>query len=412
LRVFFILFGTPCACYRNLSGKQYSRATSRVSRGKSANQYYDDLKQKNGPLWSWQNNQALSIILAKFGIRRTIMNQQTKGQSAIIVWLVIVCVMVFAMVAIGGITRLTGSGLSMVDWRPIMGVIPPITEQAWLDTFAMYQQFPEYQKLNQGMTLEGFKQIFFWEYFHRILGRSVGLVFLFPFCFFWITKRLDTALTKKLLVAFMLGGLQGLMGWYMVMSGLVDKPHVSHYRLAAHLSLAFIIIGYISWIILDVMRPSKVHFSQGRWLAIGLLVLVCLQIVYGAFTAGTHAGFVYNTFPKMHDQWVADQVFAMSPLWINFLESHATIQFIHRVLGTVVLAGTFVFWLVGKNNQTPKQRKWSMILFLTVLAQYGLGVYTLVMVVPIAAASMHQMFACVVFLSSIILLHTYSRESA
>jgi cytochrome c oxidase assembly protein subunit 15 len=190
---------------------------------------------------------------------------------------------------------------------------------------------------------------------------------------------------------------------------LVDEPRVSHYRLAAHLSIAFIIIAYISWIILDIKTSSIRCYSEWRRIAIAIAILVGIQIIYGAFTAGTHAGIGYNTFPKMHDQWIADSVFSMSPLWLNLFESHATIQFMHRLLGSLLLLGALFFWLIGRGRQTPRQRKWSFILLITVLLQYALGVYTLVKVVPIAAASIHQMFACAVLLAVTALIHSYSR---
>ncbi|MCL4151625.1 UNVERIFIED_CONTAM: hypothetical protein GTU68_039752, partial [Idotea baltica] len=211
----------------------------------------------------------------------------------IIRWLSSVCFLVFAIVFVGGITRLTDSGLSMVDWKPIMGILPPITETDWIKTFVKYQQFPEFKLLNHSMKLDEFKSIFFWEYIHRILGRIIGLVLLLPFLALLVTKRLNSRWNKKLFIAVILVALQGLMGWFMVKSGLVDIPYVSHYRLAAHLSLAFLIYGYLLWLIMD-LRHQRVLVSSGisnlKRFSTSLVILVALQVVYGAFVAKLKAG--------------------------------------------------------------------------------------------------------------------------
>ncbi len=306
----------------------------------------------------------------------------------------------------------------MVDWRPIMGVIPPLTEQAWLETFAQYQQYPEYLKLNQGMTLDAFKGIFYWEYLHRLLGRTVGLVFFVPFCVFWLRKKLDKPLRNKLWFAFILGGLQGLMGWYMVMSGLIDEPRVSHFRLAAHLLLAFLIISWLFWVILDLNvtekktpvgdKNTQVSGFYGWYFAWGILAVIVIQIVYGAFTAGTHAGIGYNTFPKMHDRWIAEAVFAGPSWWNELLNGHATIQFMHRWIGTLLLGVVIVlWWLAGRPGNTTQKRNSLSWLLGAVVIQYLLGVYTLIKIVPIAVASIHQAGACIVLLAGIYTLHCY-----
>jgi len=238
------------------------------------------------------------------------------------VWLAFVCLVLIAMITVGGATRLTHSGLSMVDWKPLSGVIPPVTVLEWQAEFEQYKQYPEYQKLNQGMSLEEFKGIFYWEYSHRVLGRGIGLIFFIPFVFFWWTQSVDRKYLPRLVGALILGGSQGLMGWYMVKSGLVDLPRVSHYRLAAHLSLAMLILGYLFWLVLDLSSTSRERVTSllRKWV-MGLVVLLSLQIVYGAFTAGLRAGLGFNTYPLMGQQLLADAATTIQPLWINFFEN-------------------------------------------------------------------------------------------
>lgn len=334
------------------------------------------------------------------------MSQTASPYRAIILWLLVVCALIVLMVVVGGLTRLTNSGLSMVDWRPIMGVLPPLSETEWLKVFAIYQQYPEYIQRNQGMSLDDFKSIFYWEYGHRLLGRLLGLIFLIPFLVFWIRKQLDKSLVKKLGFAFVLGGLQGLMGWYMVMSGLVDEPRVSQYRLAAHLGLALMVLAYLFWIVLDLRQKTYTSDVSAldqpglRKLILFTTVLFVLQILFGALTAGLHAGWGYNTFPTMNGQWVASAVGELSPLWLNLFESSASVQFSHRLLGSLLLVVTFIAWL----NVFRKPISWSQkaslhLLFFSLIIQYGLGVYTLVNVVPLVGASLHQTVACLVLLA-------------
>ena len=245
----------------------------------------------------------------------------------VIWWLMVVYAMVATMVLIGGITRLTGSGLSMVTWEPVMGLLPPTSDEAWRALFAQYQASPQFQQINHWMTLPDFKQIFFWEYVHRVFGRLIGLVFFFPWLVFTLRGMLRGRLALRAFVAFVLGGLQGLLGWYMVKSGLVDIPAVSHYRLAAHLSLAFFIGGYVLWLLLDLRdrqprRPNTSLASMGRW----FLGLTCLQIVFGAFMAGTRAGYLYQTFPDMNGVMVPQNWLDLSPIWVNFVENHRIVD--------------------------------------------------------------------------------------
>ncbi|MCK5916888.1 MAG: COX15/CtaA family protein, partial [Cocleimonas sp.] len=261
-----------------------------------------------------------------------------KNERIIALWLFICCVTIFLMVILGGLTRLTGSGLSMVDWAPIMGIFPPLNQAEWLETFQRYQLFPEYKINNQMMDLAGFKSIYWFEYSHRILGRFIGLLFFFPMLFFFLKGWVKPSLKPKLIAMFILGGLQGLLGWYMVKSGLVDNPHVSQYRLVAHLGLALFVYAYILWIALGLFfqtndqknKPISVRCLKPYALFLSLLVFTTL--LSGGFVAGLKAGHVFNTFPLMNGQLVPDGLFAMEPIWLNFFENIMTVQFDHRVL--------------------------------------------------------------------------------
>ena len=243
-----------------------------------------------------------------------------KENISVIVWLLSGCLLIFTMVIVGGITRLTGSGLSMVDWKLFAGSIPPINNQQWVDTFELYKQFPEFQKQNYMFTLEEFKNIFFWEYIHRLLGRLIGLVFIIPFIYFLIKKRLSKKLTLQCTVLLFMGASQGAIGWWMVKSGLVNNPDVSHFRLATHLITAFLTFSYTFWVALSLIYPNKSHQNKIlHKLSFILMIVVVIQIIYGAFVAGLGAGKVYNTWPKMNNDWIAESVYAMTPFWSNFL---------------------------------------------------------------------------------------------
>jgi cytochrome c oxidase assembly protein subunit 15 len=303
------------------------------------------------------------------------------------------------MVFIGGITRLTDSGLSMVNWRPLMGAIPPLNEMEWMKVFNAYKAYPEYKIINQGMSLSEFKMIFFWEYFHRLFGRLIGLVFFIPYVYFLVTKKLTKSLNRKVLVAFVLGGLQGLMGWYMVMSGLVNRPDVSHFRLAAHLGLAFAIIGYIYWLVLE-LKYNKFENVKAKKLSLSIkvfFIVLCVQIIYGAFVAGLDAGLTYNTFPKMGQNWLPRDSMFMSPTWINFFENSGTVQFIHRTFGWILFFLGMGLLYKSRNIDDFMQKKSIHFLSIGLIAQLMLGVITLVMVIPVSVASMHQVGACFLF---------------
>lgn len=317
------------------------------------------------------------------------------------VWLGMVCLLIFSMVIVGGVTRLTHSGLSIVEWKPLMGAIPPMNEEAWNETFDKYKQFPEYKIMNRHMDLSDFKFIFYWEYFHRLLGRMIGVIYLFPFLYFYFKKYFDKVLSIKLLIGFFLGGLQGLLGWFMVKSGLVDNPSVSHYRLAAHLGLAFGIAAYLFWNILEILyekeKFDKPHsrFKQSLFITGG----ICLQIVYGAFTAGKKAGFGFNTFPKMDDSWLPDAVFSIQPAWLNFLETNAAIQFTHRLIAWILIIFIPLFlWKIQKELNNLQKRAMSFLLA-ALLIQFCLGVFTILFITDyeVVLPAIHQAGAFILF---------------
>ena len=333
------------------------------------------------------------------------------------IWLRCVCISVVIILVVGGITRLTGSGLSMVDWRPIGGILPPITDVQWNEVFEMYQASPEYQKVNKGMGLEDFKFIFFWEYLHRILGRIVGLLCLVPYLWFLIRGKLSGTLKVKGFLLIFLVIAQGLMGWYMVKSGLVNNPEVSHYRLAAHLSLAFSVFGLAWWMLLDLEQKDGVEMSNSarslrRWI-LGFLVLLCLQIAYGAFVSGMKAGYGFNTFPKMGEEWKPDALFGLVPFWKNLVEDKFSVQFIHRWMGTVLTLG-----LLGVGVRAirsgflsgiqSRRMKWVMGL---VSVQFLLGVTTILLIVEyqVSLPVIHQLVALFLFAALLGLVHSLTK---
>lgn len=324
---------------------------------------------------------------------------------AIIVWLWLLFATVLLMTLIGGITRLTGSGLSMVDWRPLMGAFPPIGDEAWHRVFDAYKTSPQYRDVNAWMTLADFERIFFWEYVHRLLGRLIGLVAFVPWLVFAWRGRIEGWLSRRIVVAIALGGAQGLLGWYMVKSGLVDVPRVSHLRLAAHLALAFTISQWILWMLLDLhfgrTRPSFAGIQ--KWTS-GLLVLAGLQIVYGAFMAGTHAGVLFPSFPDMNGGYRPGPFFPLDSLWQNLLYSPVAIHYVHRALGFGLLVASGAAWLALRH--TPLRPSWVRHQFgLVVLAQFVLGAFTALYQVPLPLAVAHQAGAFVMLCSASLLAH-------
>ena len=332
------------------------------------------------------------------------------ARRQIATWLFSVCVLIFAMVVLGGVTRLTRSGLSMVEWAPIMGIIPPLTEQAWLETFAKYQAFPEYKHINQGMDLAGFKSIFWFEYAHRVLGRLIGFAFFVPFVVFWLRGKLTRALAPKLAAMFILGGLQGLLGWFMVKSGLVDVPHVSQYRLTAHLSLAIAIYGYMFWVALGLVLPPNAYAGRStsdriRPYAIALMVLIGIMIVSGGFVAGTKAGYAYNTFPLMDGAWFPAGLYAATPWYHNLFEQHTTVQFNHRMLAYLITVAVIALTIIVHRTTAQESIRYAIYgVFAAMVIQVTLGISTLLshMAVPIAAA--HQGGALIFLTATTILM--------
>jgi heme a synthase len=320
-------------------------------------------------------------------------------------WLLAVAGMVFAMVVIGGLTRLTESGLSIVEWKPATGWLPPLTHAQWEAEFRAYQAYPEYQKVNFGMSLEEFQGIYWLEYLHRLWGRLIGLAFALPFIVFLAKGWLDRPLAWKLAGAFVLGGLQGVLGWYMVKSGLVDRPDVSQYRLAAHLGLALVIYGYLFWVALALLKPSgEAHPAAApvRWAyglrAIGVGALVLVTMVSGAFVAGLDAGHAYNTFPLMDGDLIPAHLFASTPPWRSVFEDITTVQFVHRVLATVTLLSVIGFRLSLRSSALSPAAQWATSLAAGwVVVQFALGVATLLSFVALPLAALHQASAVVLW---------------
>lgn len=336
----------------------------------------------------------------------------------IALWLIACAAVIFGMILLGGVTRLTGSGLSMVEWRPLMGIIPPLTEADWQAVFDKYRQFPEYQQINRGMTLDAFKVIFMYEYLHRVLGRLIGLLFFVPLVFFAIRGMIRPGMFPRLLLLFVLGGCQGLLGWYMVQSGLVDRPSVSQYRLAAHLGLAVAIYGFMLWVILDLWRQPEqaardnTHRSAlGAW-ALSLVALVYLMILSGALVAGTHAGFAYSTWPKMGPTFIPSGLYATDPAWLAAFEDITTIQFNHRMFAYALALLLTVFSVLTLRRESQPRIRWAALAVLAaLLLQLILGISTLLLHVPIPLAAAHQGGAVLLFSTVIFLAHTLLRRA-
>jgi len=346
-------------------------------------------------------------------------------------WLLACCALVFAMVVVGGITRLTHSGLSIVEWQPLVGAVPPLNERQWEETFGRYKLTPEFRLSNHDMTLEGFKSIFWWEYVHRLLGRFVGAVFLLPFVYFLWRGSIAPPLAWKLAGIFVLGGLQGALGWYMVKSGLVDDPRVSPVRLAAHLGLALLIYAAMLWIALELLRvPLRGNRGQtplsaaqnaesvpgsAKHAAVvrGFVALVFVMVLSGALVAGIRAGLAYNTFPLMNGAWIPPEVLEIDPWWKNFVYNMATVQLVHRTLALVIVAVALIaWWRVHADRSAPLAAcRWSEALLAVVALQVTAGIATLLLRVPIPLAALHQAGAVLVFTCAIGLLDSLSRAA-
>lgn len=343
---------------------------------------------------------------------KLVITDMNTNPHAVAIWLFICAMMILVMVVLGGVTRLTHSGLSMVEWKPATGFLPPITELAWQETFAKYQKYSEFKIKNSDMDLTGFKSIFWLEFVHRLWGRGIGIVFLVPFMFFLLKKKLNKQLILKLTTMFVLGGLQGLLGWFMVKSGLSDHPDVSPYRLTAHLLFAFFLYSWILWTALGLLFP-KPHVIQPplsvyKNFLSGLICLLVIAIMSGGFVAGTDAGLIYNTFPLMGDTLLPKDLFVLDPWIKNFFENIIMIQFTHRLLTTLVFILVFGFWLKTLGQDLPNRTCIALHYLLTaVILQVILGISTLLLAVPIALATLHQVGALMLLSAMLWVRHEF-----
>lgn len=344
----------------------------------------------------------MSVLPRIDAIERTDANHR-----AIAWWLAGVAALVFIMVVVGGLTRLTESGLSITEWKPVTGALPPMSEAHWQSEFELYKQIPQYEIMNKGMTLHEFKTIYWWEWSHRFLGRLIGLAFFVPFVFFVATRRVERGLVPRLLFLFVLGGMQGVLGWWMVMSGLVDRTEVSQYRLAAHLGLATLIFGALIWTALDLLNGKSARLLSGLSKAAAtILALVFLQTILGAFVAGIRAGLIHNTWPLMAGAFIPDGLFAMKPVWHNFFESHLTVQFQHRMTAYLLLLCVGWHWWAARKTAAAPSAGW---LAVAVLGQVLLGIWTVLWVVPIPLGAAHQAGAMMVFGVAVWHLHRLAK---
>jgi cytochrome c oxidase assembly protein subunit 15 len=342
-------------------------------------------------------------------------------------WLAVTTLLLMAMISLGGVTRLTGSGLSIVRWAPVVGVVPPLSRGAWEAEFALYRQSPEFRQVHPDMSLSGFQRIFWLEYLHRLLGRMLGLWVGLPLVFFALKRALPRGLLTRLLLIFCLGGLQGAIGWLMVKSGLESIPHVSVLRLMLHLGMGLFLYASVAWTTLDVWRGTltanpDVERLQAEWGLAGeqgerpsvgratRVTLLCLSVtvLLGALVAGLHAGLDYPTFPTMNGQWVPDELFGLSPLWRNFYENAATAQFFHRLLAMVTVGCVALAW--GLEHRTGRAGRADVRhalngLLLAVLLQASLGIATVLLEVPLVLAALHQLGAVVLLTATLVAVH-------
>ena len=340
------------------------------------------------------------------------------ADTTVRLWLFGVALLVFAMIVVGGATRLTDSGLSITEWQPLLGAIPPFTDAHWHDAFEKYKTIPEYDLINAGMSLDEFKFIYWWEWSHRFLGRFIGVAFAVPMIGFWFAGMLRPGFGLKLLGVFVLGGLQGFVGWYMVMSGLVDRVDVSQYRLALHLLIAFSILALLVWLALDLSprsaRAAQPTVTTGAWrLALAIFAVVFLQSGLGALVAGLKAGLTYNTWPLMDGNFIPTGLGTLSPWYINFFENITTVQFDHRMLAYVLVV--LVLWqTVGLARAGIDERAVGSagLLAAVVLAQMGIGIWTLLKGVPLALGLLHQGGAAVVVAAATLHLHVMTRAAS
>ncbi len=331
------------------------------------------------------------------------------SRRAVGFWLLAVAAVILAMITVGGLTRITGSGLSITQWDPIMGAIPPLSDTAWAEAFARYKQIPQYIHENAGMSLEAFKGIFWWEWTHRLLGRLLGVLFFVPFVWFAWAGAIARREWPRMLVLFALGGLQGFVGWWMVQSGLETRVSVSQYRLAIHLGVALILLVAILWTALEYLRkspPETLRVStSSRWGgergAFAIAGLVYFQMLLGALVAGLHAGLLYNTWPSMDGRFMPEDAFAQSPWWLNFFENPGMAQFDHRIGAYLVAVSVFALWWRERGKlQGAARRSGNALLHLT-LFQIALGITTLLLQAPETLAAAHQLVAALLLCTAV-----------
>ena len=331
-------------------------------------------------------------------------------------WLLVCAALVYAVLIVGGITRLTHSGLSIVQWQPLIGALPPLSEAAWADLFRQYRATPEFRLVNFDLTLDGFKYIFWWEYAHRLLGRLLGLVFLLPLLWFVASRAISRRLAWRLAAIFLLGALQGALGWYMVASGLVDDPRVSPFRLTAHLGLALLIIGAILWTAWELLPPAVPTASArpGHVLALAktVVAVVFVMALSGGMVAGTHAGYGYNTFPLMSGALVPPDLVRLSPWYSNFAYNLATVQFVHRAIAWALIALVPAYWWwIRRAVPAPRGRLQSNLMLAVLALQVTLGIATLLSVVAVPLAAAHQAGAVLLYAATLWTAYALAREA-
>jgi cytochrome c oxidase assembly protein subunit 15 len=338
---------------------------------------------------------------------------QPSYYKAVIVWLSVCLLLIACMVMLGGYTRLSGSGLSITEWKPIHGSIPPLNESEWQEEFEKYRQIPQYQQINKGMSLDEFKSIYWPEFWHRNLGRLIGIVFALPLAWFYFRRHISKPFAVRLFAIFALGGLQGFMGWIMVASGLKDLVFVSHLKLAMHLGLAFIIFGAILWALWNVITNHTPYGNikketATKYFAI-FLALLFTQIIFGAFMAGLHAGLIYNSFPLMNNALIPPETFDFQGIWT---ENIALIQFIHRWLAKFLCLYLILWWWIFKDCASYRlAKRWFFALICVLFVQFILGVLTLVKVTPLHLALMHQIVGLVLFGVAVSVFYHLCRHS-
>jgi heme a synthase len=331
-------------------------------------------------------------------------------QRAVALWLLVCCALLLALVVVGGVTRLTHSGLSITEWQPIVGTLPPLSDADWADAFAKYQQSPEYREVNRGMSLDAFKRIFWWEYAHRLLGRAIGAAFLLPYLWFLLRRRIPDGYAFPLFGIFVLGGLQGALGWYMVASGLVADPRVSSLRLTAHLGLAVAIFAAMLWLALSLLRTGGTGNrapARLRRFSFALCALVYAMILAGGLVAGTRAGFAFNSFPLMSGQWIPPGLFALAPWYVNLWSNVATVQFDHRLIAWLLAVLIPIFWWRVRSaaDVDERARLAASLVLAMLVVQFALGVATLLLVVPLPLAAAHQAGALLLLAASLFAAH-------